>query len=236
MSYAVPPVPVAAPRRPLTVQLAAALLALMGLVGLGYAVAVIAVAPGVVDRFRAGAGSADSGDIDAYVTGVWMVAALGAVLAVILFALYIVLALGLRRGSQASRVGTWVVCGLGLLLGCGTTLTVAIQRSGDGDPAALGSVLSDAYPGSWITLNVAMAVAQMLGYLVVAILLAVGAGRFFGRGTPSVSQNRAGGAYVTLPTYGSANEYPPGPFQPSTPPVPPPAAGPDDDYWARPSS
>jgi hypothetical protein len=208
----------------------------MALIGLGYAVASIAVAPGVVERFRNGAGSADGGDVDAYVTGVWMVAALGAVLAVILFALYIVLALGLRRGSQASRVGTWVVCGLGLLFGCGTTFTVAVQRSGTGDPAALGSVLSDAYPGSWIPLNVSLAVAQMLGYLVVATLLAVSPGGFFGRGTPSVSQNRAGGAYVTLPTYGSANAYPPGPFpQPAPPPSSPPT-GPDDDYWARPSS
>jgi hypothetical protein len=237
MSYAVQtPVETSVPRRPVTVQLAAALLALMALVGLGYAVAAVAVAPGVVDRFRAAAGAADSGNVDAYVTGVWMVAALGAVLAVILFALYIVLALGLRRGSQASRVGTWVVCGLGLLFGCGTTFAVAVQRSGTGDPAALGSALSDAYPGFWITLNVSLAVAQMLGYLVVAMLLAISPGGFFGRGTPSVSQNRAGGAYVTLPTYGSANSYSPGPFPPPPPPVSPPPAAPDDDYWSRPSS
>jgi len=237
MSYAVQtPVQAAAPRRPVTVRLAAALLALMGLVGLGYAVAAIAVAPGVVDRFRAAAGPAGSDDVDPYITGVWMVAALGAVLAVILFALYIVLALGLRRGSQASRVGTWVVCGLGVLFGCVTTVTVAAQRSGTGDPEALGSALSDAYPGFWIKLNVSLAVAQMLGYLVVAMLLAISPGGFFGRGTPSVSQNRAGGAYVTLPTYGSANAYSPGPFQPSPPPVSPPPAAPDDDYWARPSS
>lgn len=237
MSYAAPaPVQTVAPRKPVTALLAAALLALMGLVGLGYAIAAIAVAPGVVDRFRDAAGAADGGDVDAYVTGVWMVAALGAVLAVILFALYIVLALGLRRGSQASRVGTWVVCGLGLLFGCGTTFAVALQRSGTGDPAALGSALSDAYPGSWIPLNVSLAVAQMLGYLVVATLLAVSPGGFFGRGNPSVSPNQATGAYVTLPTYGSANAYPPGPFSPSPPPAAPPQAGPDDDYWARPSS
>jgi hypothetical protein len=237
MSYAVPaPVETVTPRKPVSAQLAAALLALMALVGLGYAIASIAVAPGVVDRFRSAAGSADSGDVDAYVTGVWMIAALGAVLAVILFALYIVLALGLRRGSQASRMGTWVVCGLGLLFGCGTTFTVAVQRAGTGDPAALGTALSDAYPGPWIPLNVSLAVAQMLGYLVVAILLAVSPGGFFGRGTPSVSPNRASGAYVTLPTYGSANAYPPASFPPSPQPAAPPQAGPDDDYWARPSS
>jgi len=243
MSYAVPmPAPPAVARRPVTVQLAAALLALMALVGLGYAIATIAVTPGVLDRFRDEAGSADSGEVDAYVTGVWMSAALGAVLAVILFALYIVLALGLRRGSQASRVGTWVVCGLGLLCGCGTTVVVAALRSGTGDAAALGSVLSDAYPGFWIPLNVSLAGAQILGYLIVAVLLAVARGGFFGSGTPSVS-DRAAGAYVTLPTYGSANSYAPSPFPPPAgpagPPAPPvsrPPAAPDDDYWARPSS
>ena len=117
----------------------------------------------MVDRFRAAAGAADSGDVDAYVTGVWMVAALGAVLAVILFALYVVLALGLRRGSQAARIATWVVCGLGLLFGCGTTITVAVQRSGTGDPAALARRCRTRTRG-WIALNVSLAVAQMLGY------------------------------------------------------------------------
>src|SRR4029453_9200107 len=182
----------------------AALLALMALVGLGYAVATVAVAPGVVDRFRAGAGGADSGEIDAYVTGVWMVAALGAVLSVILFALFVVLALGLRRGSQASRVGAWVVCGLGLLFGCGATVGVAAQRSGEGDPGTLGVALSGAYPGPWIGLNVSLAIAQMIGYIVVAALLAISPGAFFRRGNPAEQPGRPG-AYVTLPTYGSAN-------------------------------
>ncbi len=243
MTYAVEtPSPVAAPRRPLTVRLAAALLPLMGLAGLIYAVATLIVAPGVVDRFRAAASGADRTDVDGYVTVVWVGAALGAVLAVILFALFIVLALGLRRGSQASRVGTWVVCGLGVLFGCVSSVTVAAHRSGEGAPGTLGVALSDAYPGSWIGLNVAMAIAQMVGYVVVAVLLAVAPGGFFGRGAPSPPPG-PGGAYVTLPTYGSANAYPPGPPQPpvppgyaSPPPASPPVPGPDDDYWARPSS
>lgn len=243
MTYAVEtPSPVAAPRRPLTVRLAAALLALMGLAGLVYAVATLIVVPGVVDRFRAAASGADSTDVDGYVTVVWVGAALGAVLAVILFALFIVLALALRRGSQASRVGTWVVCGLGVLFGCVASVTVAAQRSGEGAPGTLGVALSDAYPGPWIALNVAMAIAQTVGYVVVAVLLAVAPGGFFGRGTPSPPPG-PGGAYVTLPTYGSANAYPPaGPHQPAAapsyapPPASPPVAGPDDDYWARPPS
>jgi hypothetical protein len=239
------PSPVAAPRRPLTVRLAAALLPAMGLAGLGYAVTTLVVAPGVVDRFRAAATGADT-DIDGYVTVVWIGAALGAVLAVILFALFIVLALGLRRGSQASRVAAWVVCGLGVLFGCASALTVAAQRSGDGTPGTLGAALSDAYPGPWIGVNVTLAIAQMIGYIVVAGLLAAAPGAFFGRGVPPVRPT-AGGAYVTLPTYGSTTAYgPQGPSPsgyaspssafPSPPPTTPPAPGPDDDYWARPSS
>ncbi len=239
MSYAVEtPSPVAAPRRPLTVRLAAALLALMGVAGLGYAVATLIVVPGAIDRFRAAGAGADATDLDGYVTVVWVGAALGAVLAVILCALLIVLALGLRRGSQASRVGTWVVCGLGVLFGCVSVLTVAAQRAGDGAPGTLGVALSEAYPAPWIGLNVAMAVAQMAGYVVVAVLLVVAPGTFFRRGTPP-AQPGPGGAYVTLPTYGSANTYPPpGPHQPpgyaAQPPAP--APGPDDGYWARPPS
>lgn len=243
MSYTVEtPSAVAAPRRPLTVRLAAALLALMGLAGLAYAVATLIVAPGVVDRFRAAAAGADTAEVDGYVTVVWIGAALGAVLAVILFALFIVLALGLRRGSRASRVGTWVVCGFGVLFGCVSSVTVAAQRSGDGAPGTLGVALSDAYPGPWIGLNVGMAIAQMVGYLVVAVLLAVAPGSFFSRGARPAPPGPAG-AYVTLPTYGSANTYPPPvPPQPPAAPgyAPPPAspsvAGPNDDYWARPPS
>ncbi len=244
MSYPVQaPSPAAAPRRPVTVLLAAALLALMGLIGLGYAVATLIVVPGAVNRFRAAASGADTTDIDGYVTLVWTGVALGAVLAVILFALFIVLALGLRRGSQASRVATWVVCGLGLLLGCVSTATVAAQRSGEGVPGSLGAALSGAYPGPWIGLNLSLAIAQMVGYLVVAVLLVLSPGTFFGRGRPAPHPGAAG-AYVTLPTYGSANTYAAqGPHQPPAPPgyaaqapAAPPVPGPDDDYWARPSS
>ena len=234
-SYAVEtPSAAATPRRPLTVRLAAALLALMGLAGLGYAIATLVVIPGVVDRFRRSASGADATDVDGYVTVVWVGAALGAVLAVIIFALFVVLALGLRRGSQATRVGTWVVCGLGVLFGCVSSVTVAAQRSGDGVPGTLGAALSGAYPQSWIGLNVAMAIAQMVGYLVVAVLLAVAPGAFFRRAAPAGPPGT--GAYVTLPTYGSANAGPVAGYPAPPPPVTPPAAGPDDGYWARPPS
>jgi hypothetical protein len=200
---------------------AATLLILMAVVGLGYAVAALAIAPGTVERFRAAAGGANSADVDGFGTVVWIGAAVGAVLAVILFALYVVLALGLRRGSNAARIATWVVAGLGLLAGCGTTLTMAVQRSGDPVPGSLSAALSDAYPGAWIPLNVALAVAQMLGYVLVGVLLLASPGTFFGRAPKPLPPDP-----FAAPAYGTPGPGAPGGYPP--PPVgygPPPTGG-----------
>jgi hypothetical protein len=233
------PVAPGAPHRPVTVRAAVSLLLVMAVAGLGYAVTTLAVVPGVVDRFRAGVTGPDSTDVDGYVTVVWIGAAFGAIVAVILVALFVVLALGLRRGSSASRVGTWVVCGLGVLFGCGTLATVGAQRAGEGTPGTLGYALSEAYPNGWIGWNVGLAIAQMAGYLAVAVLLIAAPGSFFGRGRQPVHPSGSG-AYVTLPTYGSINPYPQPPYGQDTgtsQPLPaPPRPGPDDEYWSRPSS
>lgn len=267
MSYAmqppvVAPAPTSAPRRPVPVALASLLLIFMAVVGLGYAVATLVVAVGTVDRFRASAGDPGNADVDGFVTVVWIGAALGAVLAVLLFALYVVLALGLRRGSNAARIATWVVAGLGLLGGCGTTLTVALERAGDPVQGSLSAALSDAYPGPWIPLNLALAVAQMLGYVLVAVLLMASPGTFFGRAPKPLPPDpfAAGGpgafggyppapagygppptgGYAVPPTGGYGSPYPaPGSspaVPPAGPPPGPPQPGPDDEYWSRPSS
>jgi hypothetical protein len=267
MSYAMQPpaaapAPASAPRRPVPVALASFLLILMAVAGLGYAVASLAVAAGTVDRFRAAVGGSGSSDVDGFVTVVWIGAAVGAVLAVILFALYVVLALGLRRGSNAARIATWVVAGLGLLAGCGTTVTVGVERAGDPVQGSLSAALSAAYPGSWIPLNVALAVAQMLGYVLVAVLLLASPGTFFGRAPkplppdpfaapgfgapggyspapPGYTPPPTGG-YSMPPTggYGAPNPAagPPPAVPPVVPPAGPPQPGPDDEYWSRPSS
>jgi hypothetical protein len=183
MSYAVEPrARLDPPRsRPVLVTLAAALLAVLGLAGLVYAVATLAVTPGVVGRFRSAAAGADRADVNGFVTVLWIAAAVAAVVAVILFALYVVLALGLRRGSNAARVGAWVVSGLGILAGAVSAVAVIVQRRGVQTPGTLGTALAHAYPGGWIRLNVALALAQVLAYVVVAVLLAVSPGEFFRR-------------------------------------------------------
>jgi hypothetical protein len=183
MSYAVEPrARLDPPRsRPVLVTLAAALLAVLGLAGLVYAVATLAVTPGVVGRFRSAAAGADRADVNGFVTVLWIAAAVAAVVAVILFALYVVLALDLRRGSNAARVGAWVVSGLGILAGAVSAVAVIVQRRGVQTPGTLGTALANAYPSGWIGLNVALALAQVVVYVVVAVLLAVSPGGFFRR-------------------------------------------------------
>ena len=187
MSYAAGPsaaMPTAAldvPRRPVAVRLAAALLGVMGLAGLAYGLTTLGITPGVVGRFRAAAAGADPADVDGFVTLLWVAAGVAAALAVILFALYVVLALALRRGSTAARIGAWVVCGVGVVAGCGSTVAVLVQRRGVATPGTLGTALTDAYPNGWIGLNLALAVAQMAGYVAVAVLLVVSPRAFFRR-------------------------------------------------------
>jgi hypothetical protein len=237
MSYAMQPpaaapAPTTAPRRPASVASASVLLIVMAVAGLAYAIATLAVAPGTVDRFRAAAGGANSVDVDGFVTVVWIGAALSAVLAVILFALYVVLALGLRRGSNAARIATWVVAGLGLLAGCASTATVAVERAGDPVQGSLSAALSDAYPGSWIPLNVSLAIAQMLGYVLVGVLLLASPGTFFGRAPKPLPPDPFAAPQPGPPTYGAPNHGVPGYGPPGSAPAygppggyPPPPAG-----------
>ncbi len=247
MSYAHPG-PVAAPRRPVPVALAAGLLASMALVGLAYAVVTLAVTPGIVSRFRAAAAGADPTGVDGYVTAVWAGAGVATVLAVIAVALYVVLALGLRRGSGAARIATWAVCGLGLLAGCGSAIAVAVQLTGSDGSDQLSVALGGAYPSGWINLNLALAVAQMLGYLLVAVLLAVAPRAYFRRGGEPAQAAPGhpghavpGHAVPGVPGYAPnpVNPYPAGGYHPGSqhgpPATPPPVPGPDDQYWARPT-
>jgi hypothetical protein len=241
MSYAVQPPPVApAPsRRPVTVRVAATLLVVMAAAGLIYAVATLVVMPGTIDRFREAGAPINQSEVDGYVTVLWIGAIFAAVLAVLLAAVFTFLALGLRRGSVGARVTTWVFCGLGALLGCGGLSAVGIQRADDGTPGTVAFALSEAYPGAWIPLNIGLLIAQIAGYVLVAILLAVGARDHFGRDRTPVHPSGSG-TFVALPTYGATNPYSQGPptqaAGTSQPPAAPPAPGPDDEFWSRPSS
>ncbi|MFG1675204.1 hypothetical protein [Micromonospora sp. NPDC049282] len=234
----------AAPRRPATVVAAVAVLLLMAVGAVAYAVTNLAVAGGTIDRFRAAAGGtgAGGGDIDRVAGLLRGSTVLAAVLGVLAAVLLVGLALGLLAGRPGARVATWVVAGLGLLCGCCGLAVLVGQRAAplrlgadDRVTADLLGLVGDAYPAWWIPVNAALSVAQVLGYLVVAALLTLpSAGAFLHRraapaGRPSGPATgygtTASGAPVSGPTPWGP---PPGLPAPSAPPssAPPPSSGP----------
>ncbi|MBQ1019045.1 hypothetical protein KBX71_14400 [Micromonospora sp. D93] len=214
MSY-----PQSAPaRRPAAVLSAAAVLLVMAVAALAYAVVDLVVLGGTVDAFRSAARdtSASAEQIDDVVTLLRASAVLTAVVAALSALLLAGLALGLLTGRNGVRVATWVVSGLGLLAGCCSVAVVVGERaaplqlgSGEEALAELLGLIGDAYPSWWIPLNAGLSVAQGLGYLVVATLLALPAANiWFGR-------HRS-----TAPT--APPGFTPAPHQPpSAPPAPP---------------
>lgn len=167
--------------RPATVTAAAAIMIFMGAAGLVNAVVGLVAIGGVVDRFRdtAQATGASQSDIDGLVGLAWGTVIAGAVLAVLFGALLIALGVGNLRGRNGARIATWVVSGLGLFCGCCGLLAVVSQSALTWDISTnsgtedLTQALTDAYPGWWIGLNGVVSAGQALGYLVVALLLAL---------------------------------------------------------------
>ncbi|MEE3919153.1 hypothetical protein V2I01_14525 [Micromonospora sp. BRA006-A] len=103
---------------------------------------------------------------------------LAAVLGVLAGLLLAGLALGLLAGRSGARTATWVVAGTGLLCGCCGLAVLVGQRAAplrlgadDRITAELLGLVGDAYPSWWIPVNATLSVAQILGYLVVAVLL-----------------------------------------------------------------
>ncbi|GIJ27926.1 hypothetical protein Vqi01_30880 [Micromonospora qiuiae] len=211
-------------RRPAVVVLAVAVLAVMALGALGYAVAGLSTVGGTVARFRTAAAgtSADAGQVDAVVTLLRGSVMLSAVLSLLAGFLLAGLALGLAAGRPGARVATWVVAGLGLLLGCCGIAALVVQRAapldfGDDRVAAeLVSLVADAHPSWWIPLTATLSVAQVLGYLVVAALLAIPSANAWFRRSPAPPS--------VPPPAGPPAGYPPAPSgYPSAPSGHPPA-------------
>ncbi|MER7330868.1 MULTISPECIES: hypothetical protein [unclassified Micromonospora] len=195
-------------RRPAVVTLAVAVLALMAVAALAYAVAGAVTLGGTVDRFRDAAGgtSASPDQIDRVATLLRVSTVLTAVVSLLAGLLLAGLALGLRAGRSGARTATWVVSGLGLILGCCALAVLAGQRAaplrlGEDDRATgeLLGLVDDAHPSWWIPLGGGLSAGQVLGYLVVATLLALPAANAWFRHRPAA----------------------PAPQQPPTPPAPP---------------
>ncbi|MBB2944903.1 hypothetical protein FB565_004636 [Actinoplanes lutulentus] len=176
---------------------AVALLWTMAVAGFVYAAGMVAVTPGTVGRFQ----DATSGSevADNYVAVIWLGSAIGAVVALLIVALFTVLGVGLRRGSRLARGITLGVCVLGVIGGCGSVAAIGGQQSGDAVSGSLGAALNDAYPGGWIGLNAAVAVAQVIAYLLVAFLLLLAPRAFFGGASAAAG---AGSGPVGNPAWG----------------------------------
>ncbi|MFI5837028.1 hypothetical protein ACIA5A_25440 [Micromonospora sp. NPDC051300] len=222
----------AAPRRPATVVAAVAVLLLMAVGAVAYAVTNLVVAGGTVERFRAAATGTDAsgGDVDRVAGLLRGSTVLAAVLGVLAALLLVGLALGLRAGRPGARLATWVVAGLGLLCGCCGLAVLVGQRAAplrlgadDRVTADLLGLAGDAYPAWWIPVNAALSVAQILGYLVVAGLLALpSAGAFLRRavptGRPPGPPTGYGATTSGAPVAGPTPWGPPSGFAPPSPP------------------
>ncbi|MCW6003191.1 hypothetical protein K1W54_01145 [Micromonospora sp. CPCC 205371] len=180
-------------RRPAVVTAAAAIMISMAAAGLAYAIFGLVGTGGVVDRYRqAAAATGESDDvIDVLANLAWGTVIAAAVLAVIVGLLLTALAFGNLRGSSGARIATWFVSGLGLLCGFFSLLTVLLQAaltwnvSDDRVTEQLTQALTDAYPAWWFALSGMVATGQALGYLVVALLLALPAAHPHFRGRPA---------------------------------------------------
>jgi hypothetical protein len=218
MSYPIGAQPVAAgpARRPAAVTAAAAFLVVMAVAGVAYAVVGLLALGGTVDRFRSAAsGTAASGqDVDAVATALWVCLSVAAAVNVGLAVLLSALAIGNLRGSAGARVATWIVCGLGTLFGCCGLGIVVGQRlvpieASTPAEADLLRALAGAYPSWSLAASAALCAAQALGYVVVALLLALPPAREY------VRRRRVG--HVQQP-----HPAPPESFTPAPPPAQPP--------------
>lgn len=201
-------------RRPAVVVLAAAVLAVMAVAAVAYAVAGLLALGGAVAEFRSAAAgtSAGPGEIDDVVTLLRVSTVLTAVVSLLVGLLLAGLALGLLAGRPGARVGTWVVSGLGLLGGCCALAVLVGQRAAplrlgadERATAELLALLGDAQPAWWLPLNAGLSVGQVLGYLVVAALLAL----------------PAANAWFRRPAPVGPTARPQPPAAPSAPPYPP---------------
>ncbi|MEU8329657.1 hypothetical protein [Micromonospora sp. NPDC048839] len=214
----------ASARRPAVVLSAATVLWVMAVAALFYTVVALVVLGGTVDAFRSAARdtSASPEQIDDVVSLLRASAVLSAVVAALSAPVLAGLALGLLAARNGARVATWVVSGLGVLGGCCSVAVLIGERAAPlqlgADDQALAELLGligDAYPSWWIPLNAGLSVGQVLGYLVVAVLLALpAANAWFGHRrstapTPPTAPPAFTSAPYQPPSAPPAPQYPP---------------------------
>ncbi|MDI1461759.1 hypothetical protein QEZ54_12315 [Catellatospora sp. KI3] len=196
--------------RPLVVQIAAAILALLGLLALATGIIQLAAIPGVINRFkvRAAVEGVSGQNVLSLSNGIKGTligtALLYFIVALVLFAL----AWGVWQGNRVARILTWVVCGLGIIVACCSLSSAAslgtnnvTLQGGDPEMAQAAQSLLKSFPAWWAGLTGVSSVAQALGYIATAVLLALPAANvFFNRDRPATLPPAATPPPVSPPT------------------------------------
>lgn len=171
---------------------AAGLMMLLGVINLVSTVLALTVMDTAKQRFRDAAAAASTTDttIDQTLTFITVIIVVGIIYNIIVVAALSVLALFNLRGNNATRITTWVVCGLFLVCGlCG----IAGQGfnsvvTGDDASQALNQAAANMYPGWFNTVTIVTMVIQVLCYIGVIILLALPQSNAFFRNEPAPFQ------------------------------------------------
>src|SRR3954453_4821377 len=184
-----------AQRRPAVVTAAAVTMIVVAAAGLASVIELLVAAADFSDRYRPLALATDAQRVDIDNLQSAIRAVMGS-LAIATFAVavaFALLAVGVLRRSNALRVTTWIFIGAGLLCGCvqgisARTATVEITYRGDPErldvASQLTQVVQDALP-TWLSaLLGTVAVVQLLGYILVAILLGLPPANAYFRRTP----------------------------------------------------
>ncbi len=178
-------------RRPAVVTAAGALMLVVALAALAVTVGLLVAAARFRGRYLPLAANTDAVQRDIDRVGDTVRTSMGvlAILVLVLAGVLALLAVGVLRRGRSARIGTWVLVAIGLLCGCGQGVAAGSAVSDvsyTGDPARvdvasqLTTAVQDALP-SWLPgLVVTAALVQVVGYILVAVLLALPpANRYF---------------------------------------------------------
>lgn len=219
----------------MVVTLAAVILGLMALLSLLSAVVGLVGLGETTEEFRRLAATEpfDPDEIEAVVGFLRASFICNAVVSALFAILLAVLAWGVARGSQAARVITWIVCGVGLLCACcngsGALASFSTLSPSSTDPDQIAGNLAVRSLPAWVAgILLGSSVLSVLGYIATAILLALPTATAYFKGRPP-----AGWAPPQYPQ-NPPPHYPQTPSHPSHPAPPSPPSPTNPTYQAPP--
>jgi hypothetical protein len=231
VSYYVPAADSESRRRPTAVTAASYLLYLVAALVVVSAVVSLATASKVSKAIQDAYADTTNGSDLASVTRVVLFGTI--VVYLIVAILFVILGIYVGRGSNAMRITTWVVGGLGLLcFGCGAIsggVSTSLNRSQTPEQRVAAQRVQDAIPGWAHGLSITLSIVITLLLIAIIVLLAL---------TPSNAYFRKVDAPF-VPGYPSypppPGSEPPGGGWPTDPPPSPPTGPPSGPNWPGPT-